>query len=82
MEPQHPDPALSQSAQSACMLVMLPKKKNASKAMTQRMAWRGTDKCSILECVVAEAVGAERSAAECRRDADCMAEVYQNAKAC
>ncbi len=49
--------------------------KNASKAMTQRMAWHGTDKRSILECGVAEAVGAERSAAECQTDADCMAEV-------
>lgn len=49
--------------------------KNASKAVTQRMARHGTDKCSIVECAVAEAVGAERSSAECQTDADCMAEV-------
>ena len=49
--------------------------KNASKAMPQRMAQHGTDKCSIVECIVAEGVGAERSSAECQADADCMAEV-------
>ena len=49
--------------------------KNASKAMTQRMARHGTDKRSIVECGVAEGEGAERSAAECQADADCMAEV-------
>lgn len=49
--------------------------KNASKAMTQRMAWHSTHKCSILESIVAEAVGAERSSAQCQSDADCMAEV-------
>jgi len=49
--------------------------KDASKAMTQRMAQHGTDKRSILECDVAKGVGAERSSAECQTDADCMAEV-------
>lgn len=49
--------------------------KNASKAMTQRMARHGTDKFNIVECVVAEGVGAEHSAAECQSDAECMAEV-------
>ena len=49
--------------------------RNASKAITQRMAWHGTDKCSIVKCVVAEGIRAERSAAECQTDADCMAEV-------
>jgi len=49
--------------------------RNASKATTQRMARHGTDKCSIVECVVAEGVGDERNSAECQTDADCMAEV-------
>ncbi|DBA79533.1 TPA: hypothetical protein ACH3X1_008235 [Trebouxia sp. C0004] len=79
-----PDGAIASRshAESACTVSMYASNateeedaKNASKAMTRRMARHGTDKSSIVECSVVEGVRAKSSATECHTDPDCMAEV-------